>query len=1009
MDVADAPHRVPRAASDEGRRGTLAPPVGEPAARSAVPAHSPAAPALSLGDAAAPSAMAGAVPRAAALAQLRELWEALRQAPQGAVPALAAEVRRAAEDRFLRHAERDVRLWSARCLAEGLRIFAPEPPLNGDRLRVALETFIEQLGALSESGAGALFVQTVGLLERLAEVQAFMLIFDCTEPEALLTSLTEACINGARGHSAGNVHRLLADVLASALGEADEPPKPALALLLRELAANAQAAAAAGSFLRRVLGGLASRSAVRFVNDFVVSALCAHPTAAEAGGVETGADVGPCELRAAIFALFVIEPGFVAQVLPNLQLQLRCDCAERRAALTTLVGRMLSHQEPEDDGAAVRRPGLFETHPLLLDRFLERLDDAEDLVRLAAVGGAGKLLEAAARAGGHLVGSGGAPDAVAPAAAVALAGAATRCRAGLAERSLDASMAVRLRVVEIAAELASSAAGFELLAPALPEILRRILDKRPLIREACIEALASLYKEHVLPAWVAGRYETARRFAWMPQLLCEAFAVFTGGRLGHTAQLEESIEQCFLGCDDSLEPHQRALALLGFCSSALQEENAAKGLTRLLCRKRDANVALRRFVQLRAEKAAPLALGDGGPQLGLLALHRPGGGGGAGAAARAAALPGPPGQATGALETLAEVLAGLSPAAEERLGGQRQAAAAAAAQLRALDAVRDRTLWALLEQLLGQPGRPGGEASAPLAPAVDELSRLLRLHHLVELAPLLRRSLLCTWLLPEQAPALLELWRGRGPEGAAVPPFLSDAARLVVAELPRYFPDAFARHIEVLVGQLSHLAAVDVRAALRASAALGKRRREAGRGTAEAAAPAVCRKRLTELLLRVPGMVTSGLLTDGSVYRKAIAALGLLPPQEAAHAVSGVLQWAQEQLGEQGGGAAGAALQFAAACLAQRTRDGATELAGGEGFNDWVAKAREALLQPPGGDEEATSSPRRSSSRASRPGSAPRSRRITKPTRPACSSTPCRSFASVQRAALDRWTACASA
>lgn len=44
----------------------------------------------------------------------------------------------------------------------------------------------------------------------------------------------------------------------------------------------------------------------------------------------------------------------------------------------------------------------------------------------------------------------------------------------------------------------------------------------------------------------------------------------------------------------------------------------------------------------------------------------------------------------------------------------------------------------------------GQESTAQLAGSLQELDRLLRVHRLAELAPLLRRALVSTWLLPDQ-------------------------------------------------------------------------------------------------------------------------------------------------------------------------------------------------------------------------------------------------------------------
>lgn len=57
--------------------------------------------------------------------------------------------------------------------------------------------------------------------------------------------------------------------------------------------------------------------------------------------------------------------------------------------------------------------------------------------------------------------------------------------------------------------------------PILPDACRRILDKKPRVREACAEASAHLYATHALWRWTEGRFQEAQKLNWIPQLLCE--------------------------------------------------------------------------------------------------------------------------------------------------------------------------------------------------------------------------------------------------------------------------------------------------------------------------------------------------------------------------------------------------------------------------------------------------------------------------------------------------------
>ena len=524
------------------------------------------------------------------------------------------------------------------------------------RMHLVLELFLEQLALLTDP-TGPSYTEAFGLLERLTEIRGFMLIFDCPEPEAIMSSLVTTCMASARGASRvkaatdaySQLEHLLAPLLTNILGEAgpkmhrgaswqaDEIPTKALSELLEELM-HVKRSACAG-LVRRVLGGLAQRSAALPVNDYLNKALFADGMEPKPGD-KTGYNMSQERLEGllcATYELYSIQPSLVARVLPNLQADLQNANPDRRRATTAVIGQILAH--PGEAPMAS-----------LVDRFQERLGDADDGVRMTALEGTGAILHSAASNESVL-------------------GTAEVVREKMADRCLDPNDAIRLRAVEIVTEVAlGSEQGLILTLPILPDACRRILDKKPRVREACAEASAQIYAKHVLPRWIEGKYKEAQELIWIPQLLCEAYAAFCSSRLGYVAQLEEHIEQHVLGCGAQLSEAQRALAMLGFYSSAAQGGEAAQhGLSVLFAKKRDAHSVLHHFVKTRVSKASPLAAD-------ALAL-----------------VP----QAEPQLEVL-EQLAKLSPSMDDKYSRPE----VILAHVRSLDAVRDKALWKQLAQLL---------------------------------------------------------------------------------------------------------------------------------------------------------------------------------------------------------------------------------------------------------------------------------------------------------------------
>ncbi|CAK0863127.1 unnamed protein product [Prorocentrum cordatum] len=816
-------------------------------------------------------------PAAAAVLLLRESFQQLASVPSGQGEGLASTALPGClvSERFLQHTDREVRLWTARCLAEALRIREPGPGwLELGRLPAVLGLFVEQVGLLLDP-AGPVRAGALEFVERLADWgsgSVFALAFQHPDPGGLVAALVEACLQAARGErpegaseadDPDRAERALCRLVSSVLVDAEELPAPEIAVLpLIDELKPAHSKSPARRFVRCTLEELARRDAALVVDLALQAQL--FPTVAE----EAESVVPPPEaykpLLSVVRQLFEVDRALVARTLPRLGALLRCRDAECRGAVTRLFGRLLAHPFAEGGAAQAAAPAahplpaqaaLLATHPLLLEGFLERFDDGEALVRLAALKGGAALLAAAAalvregrvRWGGEARGlMGGTGD------DQALVDAAGEAAARLVQRRLDPDEGVRLRVVEVATEAAEgarSADELRLVEEALPLIFERVLDRRgPKLREACARCMAQLFAKHARSRWTSG--EEATGWEWVPRLLCQAYSVFLASHTGGVALLEELIEVHLLGCAMAGDAASQARALRGLFEAACEQEDSAAGLRLLLCRKRDANAALWQFLRRRRGHTGG-RLQDAAAAADALACCKAEGGQLVQAGSEAAL----------ALEAFGR----FNPQLEEpraRLEAHLEA-------LGALEAVKDRAVWDHLGKLCSPAA---AFATADRQPLLLELQRLLKVHRLGALWPLLRRALLCTWLLPDQVPALLEARPGA-----------PAAARRLIAELPKYFPGAFAHHAEAVAGRL--VGAVPPEgslAALRSLAAAGKRRAAACDGGEPwpEAPPGLDPKRYTDALLEAVAAQAPDRAARGPACRKAVHALGLLPPEE---------------------------------------------------------------------------------------------------------------------------------
>lgn len=867
------------------------------------------------------SAAASTVPREEALQRLQEAFTVLRQTKQGNGNGLEDCARAMGADALMRHQSADVRCWAAECLAEVLRIFVPSPPLEKERMQPILELFLEQLALLRDPRDSS-YTDAFGLLERLTEIRGFMLVFDCPEPESIIVSLVTTCLSAARGvlpvkgaavsETYNQLENLMAPLLTNILGEADEIPKKALGELLEELIIDPKKAAQhATGLVRRVLSGLATQSAAATINDYVNKALFAEMEEPKQriGEVQVGGNMIQERLEGllcATYELYSVHPSLVARVLPNLQADLQNPNPERRCATTAVIGQILAHCHQQ----LIESTALAASNSSLVDRFRERLGDAHDGVRMTALEGTGAIMQSAIQQGEvpekH-------PTVVA----------AESLRERLAERCLDPKDEIRSRAVELIMDAAlKSEAGLSFTLPILPDACRRILDKKPRVREACAEASAQLYARHALVQWTEGHYQEAQKLNWIPQLLCEAYAAFCSSRLGYVAQLEEHIEQHVLGCGAGLSDGQRALAMLGFYTSAAQGSEAAKhGLAVLFSKKRDSHALLYQYIQTRIAKGAPLATQEASSM--ALVPH------------------------TEELPKQVEIferLARLSPTMDDKYIRPE----AVEKHLGTFDAVRDKALWKQLEKLLDPLIQ---ESTSQLGDSLQELDRLLRVHQLGGLAPLVRRALLSTWLLPDQVAQLLDIWKG-GAEVLETPcSELVAASRATISSLSKSFPGAFMPFAGELAKQLPESSAEDAKVILQTLAAIAKRVLQKPASDSQLSVQG-----LSQMLLDALSVAGDSRGSRASMSRKVAKILLLLPAGERSMVCMELLKWAQEIKDDTTDVAPklqALALQLSAALLewSKRHPEDFPQV-DAEIFEMWHKEARQVLATPNSGRDE---------------------------------------------------------
>ena len=109
--------------------------------------------------------------------RLGELQKYLMSVGQDDRPkGLQATAAQLVSERLMKHVDKEVRLLTACCLVDLLRIFAPEAPFADDEMVLVFELLINQLrGLATHDSSSSLGLRTIYILNSLATVQSCVL------------------------------------------------------------------------------------------------------------------------------------------------------------------------------------------------------------------------------------------------------------------------------------------------------------------------------------------------------------------------------------------------------------------------------------------------------------------------------------------------------------------------------------------------------------------------------------------------------------------------------------------------------------------------------------------------------------------------------------------------------------------------------------------------------------------------------------------------------------------
>ncbi|KAL7294326.1 hypothetical protein TKK_0012336 [Trichogramma kaykai] len=272
-----------------------------------------------------------------------------------------------AEDCFLQHQSKDVQLLIACCIADVLRVYAPEAPYKDpDQVKTIFFFLIKQLSGLKDPKDPA-FKRYFYLLENLAYVKSFNMCFELDDCQDIFCALFSLMFKIVNDEHSGKVKSFMLDVLCPLITESDIVSNELLDIILINVVEPNKTQRKNAYSLAKDLVVKCSDTLETYIQAFFNQVLLL-------GKEEKSLQISN-KVYDLIYELNHICPSVLLSVLPQLECKLKSSNEQERLGAVGLLSRMFSEKGSQ----------LAVQHPQLWRAFLGRFNDISVSIRIKCV------------------------------------------------------------------------------------------------------------------------------------------------------------------------------------------------------------------------------------------------------------------------------------------------------------------------------------------------------------------------------------------------------------------------------------------------------------------------------------------------------------------------------------------------------------------------------------------------------------------------------------------------
>lgn len=272
-----------------------------------------------------------------------------------------------ADDFFRLHQSRDVQLLIACCIADVLRVYAPDAPYtDAEQVKGIFLFLIKQLGGLKDPKDPA-FKRYFYLLENLAYVKSFNMCFDLEDCQEIFCALFQLIFKIVNDEHSGKVKSFMLDILCPLITESDSVSNELLDIILQNIVEPLKSQRKNAYKLARELLLKCSDTLEPYIQAFFNQVLIL--------GKEDKKLFIATKVYDLIYELYHVCSRVLLSVLPQLEFKLKSPDEHERMGCVSLLARMFSEKDSQ----------LAVQHRQLWRAFLGRFNDISVAIRTKCV------------------------------------------------------------------------------------------------------------------------------------------------------------------------------------------------------------------------------------------------------------------------------------------------------------------------------------------------------------------------------------------------------------------------------------------------------------------------------------------------------------------------------------------------------------------------------------------------------------------------------------------------